>query len=1310
MSDEEKPVIAKALSKDDIHKLSAGEVNVYVSEFKSTTDIPGSVVSSAIFKSPLARTEKSLYKDESEFMRMGHIDLAIPVLNPFIAQSSGALYAKIVNKSSILDYLKSEENNKKSLYDSIDGDANGDDEDDEEAIEEEFDDYDDSEDEDQVEDKEDDKELDKTQDKASKWVTEVMHGHKVFDRSTRKLVEPDSISNYNGESILIGGEIFKYFSKVLLDNIDTEINRELFRIFICPGKSDMEKNSIIKYCVYNNHTIVKEPKEPDKMEWLWDDYYIFLSNENDKAAVRRQRDKLTRKKGDLQKKRCRINLLLEIKKNPDVLTNMVMEAMLVLPIGVRATINDRVHELTMAYNNIVNANDSMQRALSQTGLKTKITSYQNLYSNIEFLMVKKGSIVNRNKATRQFKSLVDTLSGKKGIIREKLQAVRLDYTGRSVIAFDKDMPIDSLGVPYEMLYSLLLKYIQEYYMTPHEGQSRFKVISDKITKKNIKKNKHIIDEICEDLYCICGRQPTLHRLGMQGFKVVPVEGKSLLLSPLVVMPFNADFDGDQMHVEMPITFGSREEVKNVMGIIRNLAYPKNGSITVEPRHEILYGLWACSVYCIREQGKDVRQDLIDSDRDLFEKICKQEVNIYDNITFPTSCSKGSVKAGLWAIAYCCRGQVNADDLSPCDINGSKKEMKYNESFFTKQLTKVAARCQKELRDGKSDGGDIIRMISDITELGFAIARIWVPTLCSNYYPQIKQYTEEFNKRISEREKLVKLGLELDSAYTSYFSNEVENLKKKISKEMLDKLELNGLVLLMKAGARGSESNLMQMFGMRGQIMKDGTEAFNAIIKSSLSGQLTPLEHFITAYGSRQGIADKTLETANTGYLTRQLEHICSSYQIEGPDCEDEEGLHWKFWDLYYINDESVLRDIAYNNMVEMKDENYEPASAAIYNKIEPMIVGRSVILTKDEVAELGTAYKGISYSGSNNVAYYVKDKDIAKKILKGRFDNPSSPGIRVRSPLTCKCPTCKICYGRSMTNLIEDEVIGDKIIPNYPEEGTSIANIAAEAIGEPGTQLTMKNFQRGGVKSKSNLTSSAKKVKDYFSLFAHKSKDIGTNVLPHDPIVADGGKVVEVSLGNGTKKVYVDSNKGKTYILHDNIELKKYVSPGDNLQLVQGDLDIVEMLKNTPDNTPDKSYSVFKAAKYLLTMLHGIFNEETTLNMKHFEVLVAGLIRFTITRANSLCRSNGFKTGDSISLKDYRDFTEYSADKPLLGFWCLYGMNDVNVYKTDFFDTFFMERITTNAPVNMILNNSDKMEHPLTRVSFGLDAGFKVER
>lgn len=1298
MSSTDYSIIANALSKEDIHRLSAGEVNVYVSDFRDDTDIPGSVVSSAIFKSALAREENSLYRDESEYMRMGHINLAMPVLNPFLAQASGALYSKIVNKSSILDYLKSESDSKKTLYENMneDEDYNEDDE------------YEDDNNYDEEED--DDEELDKTQDKGSKWVTEVMHAQKVFDKAARKLVEPESVSNYNGNNILIGGEVFEYFSEVLIQNIDKEIDRELLRLFVCPGKSRLEKDSILKYCVYDSYTIVKGPKEPDKLEWLWDDYYLYLGNELDKENVRRVRAELTRKKGELQKKRCRLNLLIAIKENPDMLRNMVMRAMLVLPIGMRATVNNRVHELTAAYNNIVNANDSMRRALSQTGLRTKIVSYQNLYSNIEFLMAKKGSLVGKDKANKQFKSLIDTLSGKKGIIREKLQAVRLDYTGRSVIAFDKDMPIDSLGVPYEMLYSLLLKDIQRHYLTHHEGQSRFKVISDKITRRKLRENKSLIDELCEDLYCICGRQPTLHRLGMQGFKVVPVEGKSLLLSPLVVMPFNADFDGDQMHVEIPITFGSREEVRTAMGIIRNLVYPKNGSITVEPRHEILYGLWACSVYCTREKGSDIRKDSVIDDRDLFDKICRQEVNIYDNITFSTNCNKGNVKAGLWAIAYCCRGRVSADDLSPCDINGSKKDMKYNESFFTKQLTKVASKCQKELRDGTGDGGNIIRMISDITRLGFSIARIWVPSLCSSYYPNIKQYTEEFNTRIAEREKLVKLGLELESAYTTYFSNEVENLKKKISKEMLDKLGLNGLVLLMKAGARGSESNLMQMFGMRGQIMKDSTEAFNAIIKSSLSGQLTPLEHFITAYGSRQGIADKTLETANTGYLTRQLEHICSSYQIEGPDCEDEEGLHWKFLDLYYINDESVLRDIAHNNMIEERDENYEPASSAIYNKMESMIIGRSVIITKEEVEELGTAYKGREYVRSNNVAYYVKDSQIAKKILKGRFDNPSSPGIRVRSPLTCKCPTCQICYGRSMTNLIEDEVIGNDIIPNYPEEGTSIANIAAEAIGEPGTQLTMKNFQRGGVKSNANLTSSAKKVKDYFSLFSHKSKDIGTNVLSHDPIVADAGDVVEISLGNGTKKVYVSSNRSKSYVIHDNIELKKKVKPGDNLQLVQGDLDIVEMLQNTPDETPDKSYSVFKAAKYLLTVLHGIFNEETTLNMKHFEVLVAGLIRFTITRPNKLCTSNGFKVGDSISIKDYRDISEYSSDKPLLGFWCLYGMNDVNVYKTDFFDTFFMERITTNAPVNMILNNSDKMEHPLTRVSFGLDAGFKVER
>ena len=1300
-------LIAKTLSTEDIKRISSGEVNVYVTDFKDSTDIKGSVVDSTIFKSPLARKEGSMFKDESEFMRMGHIELAMPVLNPFLATKNGALYGKIVNLNSMMRILSQANWVTK---DGMDKEDYGD-------VEEEESDYFDDEDDGYSYDEDED--LDKTGKAETKWVSEVMHGDKVFDIEKKSLISPDTLSSYNPNSILIGGEVFKYFNERFLAEIENEIHRELFRLFICPGRGKDEQNMILTYLTFDSCKIVKHPKEPEKLQWIWDDYYIHMKYEPDKIALVQNRDALLVKKGTLQKKSSRLNLLIEIAENPDKLKNMVMTAMLVLPIGVRATVNDRVHELTAAYNDIVIANDNMARSLSQDGLKTKLNSYKALVNIIEYTMVKSGALT-KNKNSKQFKAIVTTLAGKKGSIRDKLQAVRLDYSGRSVIAFDRDMPIDSIGIPYEMLYSLLQKDIQRYYLQPRDNESRFKIVAKKASLREVKKNKHLIDILCKDLYGMSGRQPTLHRLGIQGFNIIPVEGKSILLSPLVVMPFNADFDGDQMHVEIPITLGAKQEVKEIMGIIRNLAYPKNGSITVEPRHEILYGLWACSVYCTSKAGKIITSSTLnlakgDKVEDvIFNKINNQSINIYDDIDIPTSINSGRVKAGLWAIAYCCKGTVKADELTPCDINGSKKAMKYNESFFTKQLTKVAAKCQKELKEGTGNGNEIIEMISNITRLGFNIAKIWVPTLCTEYYPNLDAAMTEFNNKIARRERLVKLGLELDSAYTTYFTQEIEELKKKVSKEMLDKLGLNGLVLMMKAGARGSESNLMQMFGMRGQIMKDSTEAFNAIIKSSLSEQLTPLEHFITAYGSRQGIADKTLETANTGYLTRQLEHICSMYQIEGEDCEDTEGLHWKFEDLYYMNDESVLRDIEHNKLNGIV--NYEAATRAIYTKMEKFIVGRSVIITKDDVEKLGTSYKGRSY-GDDDVVYYVYDKKIAQKILDGRFEGPDSRGLRLRSPMTCKCPTCKICYGRSMTNLIEDEFIGDDIKPNYPENGTSIANIAAEAIGEPGTQLTMKNFQRGGVKSKANLTSSAKKVNNYFSLFAHKSKDIGTNVIDYDPIAAKRGEVKEVNLGNGTKKVtIVGSGKGpKFYIMHDNVELKPFVEVGESLQLVQGDLDIVEMLQRTPDNTVDRSYSVFKAAKYLITMLHNIFNEETTLNVKHFEVLVAGLIRFTVTKPSKDCRSYGFKVGDCLSIKDYRDLSEYGAGAntdsidSMKGFWCLYGMNEVNVYKTDFLDTFFMERITTNTPLSMILNNRDSLEHPLTRVSLGAYANFKRE-
>lgn len=1274
---------ARAITSKDIKEKSSGRISSEMSDMFISSVKAGTVMCDRIFGSSNSSYDSdSKMQNESLYTNVGHIELPISYLNPFMARCDGGILKKILLSPKM---ILSKQYDEKYAYD------NKEIEEDEEESEYDFDSQDNY-------DEESDDSLDITKDTITKnWVTDLMYGATVLCKSSNEIVHVSDINISKPNDYLIGGDALSYLIKIFLKDIDTEILREVMRVVLLPVIDNGLRGRSLKDLRIEGSPIERLTKEDLKKKeesgiktdgymWLWDNIYLTMPDRvkpTTKNDILRQVNKLSKKKGYLTSANSRLYLLLAVRNNPDSLINMISKYVVVIPRGYRDMMDGRMDALTVYYNKLVILVNKLSIAMKTNDIRSRIITYAEVMAYISYIMIGKHlhprkNIIQKNAA---FKSLIQILSGKKGVIRGKMQSVRIDYSGRSVISFEPDMPLDTIGVPYEMLVDLMQYHLMKYY----KDESDINIVSDKINKGNYLNHIHAIDYLAKNLCILFGRQPTLHRLGIQAFNIKPIYGKAIKLSPLVVMPFNADFDGDQGHVEMPITVCAQAEAKEVMSIIKNLAYPKNGEITVTPRHEILYGLWASLEYIDIKSGKSISKDMIKDDdinRTIFNMIMNNEISIYDVIDFKTDYGSAGIKAGKWAIYYIFKGAAKNYTIGEVPLALSNGKEKVKEKWCKVLLSKIAA-------DDQINGtSKIIQVVTDMTMYGFAIAEIFPPKLSTSYNPDIEELLNDFNEKVSNRDKLVKRGIELESAYTDYFKEEFDILKGKVEKIMLNELGDSGFISMMESGAKGSKSNLMQIFGMRGQIMKDASTAFNSIIKSSLYSQLTPLEHFISAYGSRQGIADKTLETAGQGYLTRQLEYSGQGTIICCEDCEDDEGLKWEYKDIYHLVDASILKPIERAKQ-EGTPADYSHATDKVIGIMASYILGRNVIHEDDS---------------SNSMSQeFVKTKERANEIASKAFAGPNSKGLRVRSPITCKMHCCQKCYGTDLTNLKHFNM--DE---SYPPIGTSIQNIAAEAIGEPGTQLTMKNFQKGGVASAANLTSSADKVNHYFKLASARDGDILTNEITYDPIATCSGYIKEINRGNGTKTAFLTDDKGKKIAYTDRvfnvgIDLKSYVQEGESYQLVQGDLNMNELLQVNDDSKFRKD-STFRALKYLLTMEHSIFNQETNLNMKHFEVIVSGLLRFTITKDNASAIKYGFKAGDCLGIKDAMDLL-YWADKDeesIEGFWSLYGINEVQKYKNDFLSTFFMERISENAPINLLTNPTDSLSNPITQLSLGI--------
>ncbi len=841
---------------------------------------------------------------------------------------------------------------------------------------------------------------------------------------------------------------------------------------------------------------------------------------------------------------------------------MVMNVIPVIPPDLRPMVQldggrFATSDLNDLYRRVINRNNRLKRLLELGAPEIIVRNEKRmLQESVDALIdnSRRGRPVT-GAGGRALKSLSDLLKGKQGRFRQNLLGKRVDYSGRSVIVVGPELKIYQCGVPKEMAVELFKPFVMK------ELVARNLAHNIKNAKRMVERLDPAVWEVLEDVIkdhpVMLNRAPTLHRLGIQAFEPVLVEGRAIKLHPLVCTAFNADFDGDQMAIHLPLSPEAQAESRYLMLSTNNLLKPTDGEPITEPSQDMILGAYYLTM--------DVEADPNDS---IEEQVRKGTLGagMYFSSTDEAEMAYANHDLGVHAKVHVRMAEYDANGKEidhgmivttvgriiynkgiPQDlgfVDRSKKENKFepeiNFTIAKKQLKQLIAKCidvhgldrTAELLDYIKSTGYKYCTTAGMT---VSIDDVKVP--------------EEKAEDLAEAQK------EVDKVTAQYTrglitDNERYNNVIKIWEKATDKVadamqknfdDLNPIYMMSKSGARGNISQLRQVAGMRGLMASTTGKTVEIPIKSSFREGLDALEYFISAHGARKGLSDTALRTADSGYLTRRLVDVSQDLIIREDDCGTTEGL-----EVYAIKDG--------NQVIESLQER---------------LIGRYPL---NEIRDPKT-----------QKVLAVPDELITEKVAKAIVD-AGIERVTVRSPLNCKTKhgICAKCYGMSLATR-EKITIGE-----------AVGTIAAQSIGEPGTQLTMRTIHSGGVAGVADITQGLPRVEELFE--ARKPKGLA--------IISEIEGTIKISEVKKKKEVTVVSNdNAKTYSIPFGAKL--CVSEGDHIEvgdpITEGSINPNEILAiKGPEGVHE----------YLVQEIQKVYrNQGVDINDKHIEVIARQMLK-----------------------------------------------------------------------------------------------------
>ena len=741
---------------------------------------------------------------------------------------------------------------------------------------------------------------------------------------------------------------------------------------------------------------------------------------------------------------------------------------------------------------------------------------------------------------RPLKSLSDMLKGKQGRFRQNLLGKRVDYSGRSVIVVGPELKMYQCGLPKEMALELFKPFVMKKLV--EDGVAHNIKSAKRMVERVMPQVWDVLEEVIADHPVLLNRAPTLHRLGIQAFQPVLVEGRAIKLHPLVCTAYNADFDGDQMAVHVPLSVEAQAEARFLMLAAGNIMKPSDGRPVCVPTQDMVLGSYYLTM---DKDGAKGEGKYFASFDEVIMAYQLKEVDIHAKINVKvTKEIDGELKSGIIKTTP---GFIIFNECIPQDlgfVNRENPEEMFNleiDFLITKKsLGKIIDKCY--LKHGPTKTSI---MLDNIKATGYHYSSIGAVTVAASdmIVPQKKyELLKEADETVDKIEKMYRRGLiSEDERYERVIEKWTETTEE-VADTLMNSLDkFNPIFMMADSGARGSKSQIKQLAGMRGLMASPSGKIIELPIRASFREGLDVLEYFISTHGARKGNADTALKTADSGYLTRRLVDLSKYVIVREHDCGTQNGIY----------------------VEEIKE------GSEVVEQLAERLTGR---YTAEDVFHPETGE-------------LLASKDTyMDPILAEKIADTGIQKVKIRSVFTCdsKVGVCTKCYGMNMATSYKINI------------GEAVGIVAAQSIGEPGTQLTMRTFHTGGVAG-ADITQGLPRVEELFE--ARKPKGLA--------IVSEVAGTVRIEETKKKRTVYVVTDSGEEYSY--DIPFGSRLKVKDGIAIGAGD-EITEGSVNPHDIMSIKG--VDGAREYLLSEVQKVYRlQGVDINDKHLEVVVRQMTR-----------------------------------------------------------------------------------------------------
>ena len=831
---------------------------------------------------------------------------------------------------------------------------------------------------------------------------------------------------------------------------------------------------------------------------------------------------------------------------------MVMDVLPVLPPDLRPMVQldggrFATSDLNDLYRRVINRNNRLRRLLELGAPDIIVRNEKRMLQEAVDSLIDNGRrgrpVTGPN--NRALKSLSDLLKGKQGRFRQNLLGKRVDYSGRSVIVVGPELKMDQCGLPKEMALELFKPFVM-------------KDLVEKGIANNIKSARKMVErakpEVWDSLETVIkghpvllNRAPTLHRLGIQAFNPVLVEGRAVKLHPLACTAFNADFDGDQMAVHLPLSEDACREAKMLMLASGNLLKPSDGAPVTVPTQDMILGSYYLTT--VRENDEGAGKVFRDENEVLMayaEHVITLHapIKVRRTMTIDGVERTGLVDATAGRIIF---NNPIPQNLGYVDRTDPEHWLEYEVSFRVtkKTLPEIISRCMT--RNGTRK---CAKMLDAIKAQGYkysTLSAISVAVCDAVIPPQKQELIAEADKEIAKVGKLFNRGLISDNERYNKTIDIWQKTTDKVSKALADNLPKdNEIYMMADSGARGSMNQIKQLAGMRGLLANTAGHTIEMPIRANYREGLNILEYFVSARGARKGLADTALRTADSGYLTRRLVDVSQEVIIREEDCHATEGI----W----------VREISEGNSVVESFKERLNGRYSLHDVHDPAT--GELLVSKEKMMDMFDAEKIV---------------------------NAGITELEIRSVMTCRAHVgvCAHCYGSNMSN-------GECV-----KVGESVGIIAAESIGEPGTQLTMRTFHTGGIASAEDITQGLPRVEELFESRRPKAMAIMSEIA--GTVHIDDTKKSRHAEITGT-----DENGAPV--------TKSYLIPfGQRLKVMEGDEVAKGALLTEGHAYPQDILAIqgpIATQNYLISEVQKVYRlQGVDINDKHIEVIVRQMMR-----------------------------------------------------------------------------------------------------